>query len=250
MSKIQANGTVYATENPSSKPNSLERDPPIGERHDAKPFLDFQSLSDYFIGQGAPCYNQRAEYGTVIGVFLPTRCDRPSHPKVRLGKIRGSIGLREVSTSSGILTKSWSCWSIQLLSLLFNPDSEVIFMSRRLLPCLLLIVIAPCIAVAQECAKIRHDYFKNPTGKYSPDDPWTRSRIWWRHTGHFGKFYNCDCEEQKRYSPYICWKNADCPWVGEGLLYQWRRDRSRIRQRIADGSCVPRMHRQMPVRKM
>ena len=90
---------------------------------------------------------------------------------------------------------------------------------------------------AQERAKIRHDYFLNPTGQYSPDDPWTRSRIWRRHTGHWGRFYNCDCEEQKRYSPYICWKNAECPYVGESWRHRWQRDRARIWQRINDGSC-------------
>ena len=92
-------------------------------------------------------------------------------------------------------------------------------------------------AQAQERAKIRNDYFLNPTGQYSPDDPWIRSRIWRRQTGHWGKFYNCDCEEQKRYSPYICWKNAECPFVGESWRQRWQRDKARIWQRINDGSC-------------
>jgi len=110
-------------------------------------------------------------------------------------------------------------------------------MTRILLALTGFLFCLPNASVAQELAKIRHDYFLNPTGKYSPSDPWTRSRIWRRHTGHFGKFSNCDCEEQKRYSPYICWKNADFPFVGEGLFFQWHRDVQRIRQRIADGSC-------------
>lgn len=110
-------------------------------------------------------------------------------------------------------------------------------MNRILIPVLLWLFLSPS-SEAQELAKIRHDYLVNPTGVYSPDDPWTRSRIWRRHTGHFGKFYNCDCEEQKRYSPYICWKNADCPFVDEGWLFHKQRTRQRIRQRIADGSCA------------
>ena len=89
----------------------------------------------------------------------------------------------------------------------------------------------------QERAKIRHDYIDNPTGRYSPSDPWTRSRIWKRQTGHWGRFYNCDGEEAKRNSPYICWKNANCPYVDESLRHTFRRDKARMLQRIADGSC-------------
>lgn len=102
---------------------------------------------------------------------------------------------------------------------------------------LLTIVVAAGTAAAQERAKIRHDYIDNPTGQYSPNDPWTRSKLWRRHTGHWGRFYSCDKEEAKRCSPYICWKNADCPFVGESWRHGLRRDKARMLQRIADGSC-------------
>ena len=101
----------------------------------------------------------------------------------------------------------------------------------------------------QERLKIRHDYFQNPTGQYSLDDPWTRSRIWRRHTGHWGKFYNCDGEEQKRYSPYICWKNADCPFVDESWRYLLWRDKQEIRRRISDGSCSTCQEQHTPTQR-
>ena len=75
--------------------------------------------------------------------------------------------------------------------------------------------------------------------QYSPDDPSTRSRLFNLQTGHAGAFYNCDGEESKRYSPYICWKNGPSDaqlhrprWD----ILQWGRDHDEIRQRICDGA--------------
>lgn len=95
----------------------------------------------------------------------------------------------------------------------------------------------PSVAYSQELTKIRDDYFLNPTRQNQPCDPWTRSVIWQIHTGHRGLFYNCDREEQKRFSPYICWKNGEWPWTGETCRNSLRRDISGIKQRIIDGSC-------------
>jgi hypothetical protein len=106
-------------------------------------------------------------------------------------------------------------------------------MQRYLILTLLLIVAA----LAGGCAKFRQDYFTDPTARYTPNDPCTRS--WVRHwqTGHAGLFYNCDGEERKRCSPYICWKHADPPWPCETIRKNVPRDLYRIRQRIRDGSC-------------
>lgn len=72
--------------------------------------------------------------------------------------------------------------------------------------------------------------------QYRPDDPWTRGRIWLRQTGHFGLFYNCDCEEKKRNSPFICWKKSDSPFPGGRLLKSLQSDWWDMRQRILDGT--------------
>lgn len=72
--------------------------------------------------------------------------------------------------------------------------------------------------------------------QYAPDDPWTRGRWWLRQTGHFGKFYNCDCEEKKRCSPYICWKKSDSPFTGGRFFQSLKCDWLSMKQRIIDGS--------------
>ncbi len=98
----------------------------------------------------------------------------------------------------------------------------------------LLVILAVSVS---GCAKFRQDYFTHSTARYRPSDPWCRSwvRIW--QTGHGGLFYNCDGEERKRCSPYICWKHADPPWPCETIPKSIRRDLHAIRQRIRDGSC-------------
>lgn len=72
---------------------------------------------------------------------------------------------------------------------------------------------------------------------YAPSDQDTRSKRLRLQTGHYGMFYNCDNEECKRNSPYICWNSqhkADwyCGWKAA-----WRKDRNDIVQRLLDGSC-------------
>ena len=92
-------------------------------------------------------------------------------------------------------------------------------------------------AVSQEVRKSIRDYFSGPI-TYSPIDPETRSKVFQAHTGHSGLFYNCDGEECKRNSPYICWKtNSESQfpprrgwWRGAKL------DLAEVRQRISDGA--------------
>lgn len=90
---------------------------------------------------------------------------------------------------------------------------------------------------AQEIAKIRDEYFDNPIRRYQPNDPWHRSILYRLQTGHYGRFYNCDNEEQKRCSPYICWKNSDCPTIPKKNCLDCINDEIfKVKRRICDGA--------------
>ena len=83
--------------------------------------------------------------------------------------------------------------------------------------------------------QVREDY-RQPMS-YSPSDPFVRSSIFQAHTGHSGRYYNCDGEEEKRNSPYIQWATV-CngehirPW-GEVL----RCDIQEVKRRVQSGAC-------------
>lgn len=74
---------------------------------------------------------------------------------------------------------------------------------------------------------------------YKPSDPWKRDRLFNIQTGNSGLFYNCDGEQAKRNSPYICWKMdyepALPPFVAPWTT--WKQQLNQVRQRINDGSC-------------
>jgi hypothetical protein len=104
--------------------------------------------------------------------------------------------------------------------------------------CLLVVVCGAVEAVGQELKKIRHDYHSGGV-QYSPDDPWSRSKVFQAHTGHAGFFYNCDSEECKRNSPYIYWK-ANCQplWPERIRIFEGiRTDLDKVRWRINAGGC-------------
>lgn len=73
---------------------------------------------------------------------------------------------------------------------------------------------------------------------YSPSDPDTRSKRFRMQTGHYGFFYNCDGEECKRNSPYICWNSQHGPDWRNGWKKALRLDRHDVKQRIYDGACL------------
>ncbi|MFT5302565.1 MAG: hypothetical protein ACI814_003381 [Mariniblastus sp.] len=112
------------------------------------------------------------------------------------------------------------------------------------LTCLLGAQLYPTSGVdAQEIRKTIRDYGTDRVFTYAPGDPWNRSKMFNVQTGHYGKFYNCDGEESKRNSPYICWKphtDRDFP-KRVGLIEQARRDLTEVKQRIFDGAgpCAP-----------
>ena len=91
--------------------------------------------------------------------------------------------------------------------------------------------------MADELAKIRDEYIKNPIRQYQPKDPWFRSNLFRLQTGHYGRFYNCDKEECKRFSPYICWKNSSCPTIPKKPCLQCvREELNKVRRRVCDGA--------------
>lgn len=78
--------------------------------------------------------------------------------------------------------------------------------------------------------------------QYSPNDPWYRGKLYRYQTGQYGFFYNCDGEECKRNSPYICWKtHYERSWPRpQHLIPHIREEIENVKWRIANGSCHPR----------
>ncbi len=96
--------------------------------------------------------------------------------------------------------------------------------------------ILPRDVGANEFAKILDEYVCNPIRQYQPNDPWTRSRFYQVQNGYAGLFRDCDNEEQKRCSPYICWKYSHCPTVRERFIDFISPDLDQVKQRIKDGA--------------
>ena len=90
-----------------------------------------------------------------------------------------------------------------------------------------------------QLAQAIDDYKRDRPFQYTPCDPWSRSKLFNRQTKHSGFSYNCDGEESKRNSPYICWKTHyenDIP----ARVGWWQRlnvTAADVKQRIAEGSC-------------
>jgi hypothetical protein len=98
-------------------------------------------------------------------------------------------------------------------------------------------LLAPS-ANGQEVIKALRDYRSNTPRNYTPTDPNERGRIFNMHTGHAGAFYNCDDEEAKRNSPYICWKGTyQKSTPHRGLWRGLKMDIAEVKQRIHDGGC-------------
>ncbi len=86
--------------------------------------------------------------------------------------------------------------------------------------------------------KFKQDYITDKPFQYSPDDPWQRGNVFRMQTGHSGLFRNCDNEELKRFSPYICWKvhhEPDFPGL-RGARAFFSLDLCEVKQRIRDGA--------------
>jgi hypothetical protein len=79
------------------------------------------------------------------------------------------------------------------------------------------------------------DYVRDAPVRYQPTDPWDRGVIFRNQTNHGGLFYNCDQEECKRDSPYICWKSATTG--RQSNLDYWRRQAAKLKWRVNAGKC-------------
>lgn len=72
---------------------------------------------------------------------------------------------------------------------------------------------------------------------YSAASPNCGTRRFAIDTGHFGRFYNCDCEEAKRSSPYIQWKSVNrCETRRTGWSV-FRHDLDEVHARVRAGRC-------------
>ena len=107
-------------------------------------------------------------------------------------------------------------------------------MLRMATGCLLFCVAMSCVQL--DAQTLRKDYVLDAPISYQPSDPWVRGRVFRIHTGHAGLYYNCDQEECRRESPYICWKqeNRSCDERGLPL---WRRQLEEALWRLNAGRC-------------
>jgi hypothetical protein len=104
----------------------------------------------------------------------------------------------------------------------------------------LILVLATCASATNAfgqliAGQVRADY-RQPTC-YGPSDPNFRSRLFLEQTGHSGRYYNCDGEEDKRFSPYIYWTSVDNT---EHVRTWWnvlKCDIREVRQRVQWGNC-------------
>jgi hypothetical protein len=80
------------------------------------------------------------------------------------------------------------------------------------------------------------DYFANAPRCYGPADPWTTGAVYGKHIGHSGHFYNCDHQEEKRWSPYISWQcQKPVCRRSHPILSDIRQQICEVRQRIRWG---------------
>jgi len=99
---------------------------------------------------------------------------------------------------------------------------------------LLLVVGIGQMAEAQ-LTQIRRDYRQPMT--YSPDDPFTKGLVYRLQTGQAGKYFNCDCEEEKRYSPYIYWQTVCNHTHPKPYCTVLLRDLHEVKERVRAGAC-------------
>ena len=74
---------------------------------------------------------------------------------------------------------------------------------------------------------------------YQPNSPVVENRLFGLQTGHYGFFYNCDREEDKRNHPAIYWRRADAEQLPRriGCLARVRHEVAQVSRRILDGMC-------------
>jgi hypothetical protein len=171
-----------------------------------------------------------------------------SFEEFRLGKSGEIVARRKISAvcQKQEIYRFRSVDQPRVAQLLALPWSGNVPANLRLLVTATTIAVAVCgefgifqsISTAQELRKITRDYNRSAPKTYAPDDPWTSSLLYRYQAGFAGKYFNCDGEEEKRYSPYICWKTATQTdtWKNRTCaLLSW--ELREVRQRIEEGSC-------------
>lgn len=98
---------------------------------------------------------------------------------------------------------------------------------------LILISLSSADCHAQNVVK---DYVVNSPRQFAPMDPWTTGRVFRTHMGHGGLFYNCDGQEDKRWSPYIFWESqSNCDNDTNAWYGDWKQQINEVKQRIRWG---------------
>lgn len=90
------------------------------------------------------------------------------------------------------------------------------------------------VAEAQ-LTQLRRDYQQPMT--YSPADPFSKGWVYRLQTGQAGKYFNCDGEEQKRYSPYIYWQTVCNHTHPVPYCRVLLRDIHEVQERVRAGAC-------------
>lgn len=81
------------------------------------------------------------------------------------------------------------------------------------------------------------DYVVNVPRQYGPRDPWDVGLVLRNQVGWGGHFYNCDCEEHKRLSPYIRWEQQPTVCCPHGHCWDIKQQINEVKQRVRTGSC-------------
>jgi hypothetical protein len=82
------------------------------------------------------------------------------------------------------------------------------------------------------------DYVRNVPRQYGPRDPWEVGLVMRHQAGWGGHFYNCDCEEHKRLSPYIRWEQQPTVCCPHGHCWWIKQQVNEVRQRVRTGACL------------
>lgn len=102
-----------------------------------------------------------------------------------------------------------------------------------------LMLVGGILGVAQvaeaQLTQLRRDYQQPMT--YSPADPFTKGWVYRLQTGQAGKYFNCDCEEEKRYSPYIYWQTVCNHTHPVPYCRVLLRDLEEVKGRVRAGAC-------------
>jgi hypothetical protein len=96
------------------------------------------------------------------------------------------------------------------------------------------------LALTQSAAlgqNVWQDYVRNVPRQYGPRDPWEVGHVLQHQAGWAGFFYNCDCEEHKRLSPYIRWEQQPTVCCPDHHGYAWQQC-DEIWQRLRTGGCA------------